>query len=549
MRKPDSYLSTTRSTLIVALLLGAIAVAPARATAGLKVAPGTLGFGKVAFHGVGETSPSSPKSVTISDPTSGAAISGLAILIAGTDPSDFQITNNTCSADLAAGANCSVTLTFTPTRLGTRTAKLSISDTASSSAGKVALSGDGTMPTTLTVTDTAELYQPDTERFIATNALNQERAFQTATLLPDGDVLVAGGQAGSVLNSAELYGPTNQAFTRSESTMNAPRTAHTATLLSSGPEAGMVLLAGGSPSLSQVSLLDQGALNSAELYDSVNDTFTPTSGHMVAARSEHTATFLDPQLVNGPLAGRVLIAGGMSDKGNVLATAELYDPASSTFTRTSGAMSTARRLHAAALISGCGCAADGRVLIAGGQGSDGSAIRTAELFDPATGTFTSTGEMAEARFFLTATGFGNGQVLIAGGDPAEDSEIYDPASGKFQLIRLPDNIPTGAANAAALLQSGQVLVTGGGEPPSSAAGFTDANPTATLFDSQGSPTAVGQMLIARVGHTATALGDGTVLVAGGETPQSSVNAGVVSGYSWKANTLKSPTWTKVPELP
>jgi galactose oxidase-like protein len=392
--------------------------------------------------------------------------------------------------------------------------------------GEVFIAGGGS---NVTINSSAELYEPASAQFVATtNGMNQGRVFHTATLLPDGDVLMAGGHAGSVLNSAELYDPANQTFTYSTSTMTASRTAHTATLLSSGPEAGMVLLTGGSKLLTAVYLLDKGALKSAELYDSVSDTFTPTTGPMSAARSEHTATFLDPSFVNGPLAGRVLITGGMNDQGGVLASAELYDPASGTFTRTSGAMSTARRLHAAALISGCGCAADGRVLIAGGQGGDGQAVRTAELFNPANGTFTPTGDMAKARFFLTATAFGDGSVLIAGGDDAEDSEIYDPASGKFQFIKPPDHTEenTGAGNAAALLASGQILITGGGElPPSSTSGFKNSNSTAAVFASDGSFSYLGPiMTIPRVGHTATALGDGTVLVAGGETAVFSVQS-------------------------
>jgi hypothetical protein len=392
--------------------------------------------------------------------------------------------------------------------------------------GKVFVAGGAS---NVTINDTAELYEPDIAQFVFTaNEMNQERVFHTATLLPDGKVLLAGGHAGAVLDSAELYDPTSTppTFTYSMSTTIKPRTAHTATLLSSGPEAGMVLLAGGSRLLTPVYLLDKGALKSAELYDPASDSFTPTTGKMVVARTEHTATFLDPSVVTGPLAGRVLIAGGMNDQGGVLATAELYDPAKGTFTPTSGAMKAARRYHAAALISGCGCAADGMVLIPGGQGPDGKALQTAELFNPATGRFTSTERMKKARFFLTATAFGDGTVLLAGGDnPGEDSEIYNPVSGKFQLIQLPELMPTGAGNAAALLQSGQIVVTGGGELlASSKSGFTNVNDTsAILFDSEGIVTPTAKMQIPRVGHTATALNDGTVLVAGGETPQFSVH--------------------------
>jgi sugar lactone lactonase YvrE len=134
-----------RTSVIAALLLCPITAVPARAVAGLKI-PASINFGKVNFLGIGETAPSNPKSVTISNRKDGRAVSALTIQLAGTDPGDFQIASDTCAVDLAAGADCSVTLTFTPIRLGSRAATLTISDSASPDVATVALSGDGVTP-------------------------------------------------------------------------------------------------------------------------------------------------------------------------------------------------------------------------------------------------------------------------------------------------------------------------------------------------------------------------------------------------------------------
>ena len=143
-----------------------------------------------------------------------------------------------------------------------------------------------------------------------------------------------------------------------------------------------------------------------------------------AARSEHTATALP--------GGQVLLVGGTGANGRPLASAEIFDPDSGTFSAT-GSMSVARTQHAAALLN------DGRVLINGG--TDGSAtLASAEIFDPATGQFSSTGSMLVARRWHTATTLATGQVLVSGGVrstdgdvavPLSNAELYEPDSGSF----------------------------------------------------------------------------------------------------------------------
>jgi len=130
----------------------------------------------------------------------------------------------------------------------------------------------------------------------------------------------------------------------------------------------------------------------------------------------------------------VLIAGGnagtWSHDGPFVASAEIYNPKTGMFSPT-GSMTVGRVYHAAALLS------DGRVLVEGG-GSDysgGQFLASAELYDPKTGTWTATGSMANQRNLMTATLLRDGQVLVAGGfgaqAPLASAEVYDPKTGTF----------------------------------------------------------------------------------------------------------------------
>ena len=241
-------------------------------------------------------------------------------------------------------------------------------------------------------------------------------------------------------------------------------------------------------------------LASAELYNPATGTFTPT-GSLKTARLYHTATLLNN--------GRVLIVGGNAENGNILASAELYNPATGTFTPT-GSLNTARELHTATMIQGA--MINGMVLIAGGQGS-GGALASAELYNPTTGTFAATGSLNTARLYHTATLLNDGTVLIAGGydnngNISASAELYNPATATFT--------PTLSLNTAryrhtaTLLNSGMVLIAGGEDSNGNALASAELyNPAAGSFAIDGS------LNTARILHTATLLNNGTDLMTGG----------------------------------
>jgi large repetitive protein len=313
----------------------------------------------------------------------------------------------------------------------------------------------------------------------------------TATLLPNGKVLLAGGGFGLTGSnhyhkSAELFDPATGISTRTNGFMAYSSALHTATLLKNGK----VLVAGGWDSTK--------SRNDAQLYNPATGLFTPT-GSMSVVRSGHAATLLSN--------GKVLITGGY-DGASFLASAELYDPATGTFTPT-GTMQVARSAHTATPLN------TGKVLIAGGSPSD----TRCELYDPTTGAFTLTGRLNLARNNHTATllsGGTNAGVLIAGGATGANAELYDPVTGTFAFTDSMTVLRTYLT--ATLLEDTRVLLAGGSGD--NTAEFYDPNtrtfagPPLQFAPGSVKPLPLLLMNEVRASHTATLIPKGTTLSDG-----------------------------------
>jgi len=382
----------------------------------------------------------------------------------GNLPLSWTITAGTLPPGLTLGANGS--LTGTPTKASSTPFAFTVTVTDSSAP----------TPATNSVAYAITVSEPaPPSMFMQTGSMTVARVAHSATLLQNGQVLIAGGiDASSSLASAELYDPPSQVFIATGS-LTIARSGHTATLLANAalPNYGKVLVAGGGS-------------ETAELYDPTTGTFAAT-GSMVAPRSGQTATLL--------LDGRVLIAGGGASQ-----TAELYDPTTGTFAAT-GSMVAPHYGQAATLLL------DGRVLMAGSN---------AELFNPSTGTFTATGSMSKVGPAQTATLLLDGTVLVT--DIGNSAELFSPATGTFSLVGgLLTPLTPGFGITATLRNDGTVLVAGGRIVAFSGHFHADHSiAAAELFATQSEAfTATDSLLAPREGHTATLLADGTVLVAGG----------------------------------
>ncbi|MBZ4374167.1 kelch repeat-containing protein [Corallococcus sp. AS-1-6] len=353
--------------------------------------------------------------------------------------------------------------------------------------GRVLVVG-GYAPTTFgAVLDSAELYDPATNTWSAAGKLGTRRSLFTAVTLASGQPLIIGGaSAARVLDSAELL---PLGAWRTVQPLTTARYSHTATRLGSGK----VLVAGGIRDSSS-------ALATAEEYDPTADTWSPTPA-MPVARFSHTAVSLD--------GNRVMVTGGMASTDVVLASSLIYDATARTWAGTS-AMSAPRLLHTATRLP------DGKVLVVGGH--DGiNVFASAELYDPATDLWTSTGALANARFGHTATLLANGKVLVVGGQdvdpvlgypvPMATAELYDPATNTWSAAGALAS--PRAFHAVVSLPTGAVLVSGGHDG-------ADYTATAERYDPVTNTWSVtGAMGTPRDGHALHLLSSGKVLALGG----------------------------------
>jgi hypothetical protein len=320
-------------------------------------------------------------------------------------------------------------------------------------------------------------------------SMSQGRWGHSATLLEDGRVLVVGGDEKfrRPTSTAEIYDLTGT-WSSADSMVEKRGGGHTATLLADG----RVLVVGGS--------------NATEVYDPSAGTWS-SAGSMDRSRSWHTAALLED--------GRVLIAGG-EDSGSRKAfnTAEIYDPSTNEWSFT-GEMTEVHTRDKTILLD------DGKVLMMGKE--------LTEIYDPATGEWSSAGKMMKKREGgYAATKMADGRVLVTGGETLRGqrseaipggwfggvmashdaflvatpkADIYDPVAGVWSVaagLNTPRKL-----HPSVLLPDGKVLVVG--------------SETAEIYDPAADVwTEVGTMLVLRTGgHTATLLGDGRVLILGG----------------------------------
>ena len=325
--------------------------------------------------------------------------------------------------------------------------------------------------------------------------LTTPRSLHTASALPDGRILVAGGynQYNQAVTSAEIYDPATGLLTPTGA-MHDGRIAATATQLSDG----RILMVGGQDSTGT-------ALSSVEIYNPATGQFTLAS-NLGTSRLNSTATTMND--------GTVLVTGGYTgaingaSSGIPLASAEIYNPSTNSW-QTAGSMGTTRRNHTATLLS------DGTVLVAGGY--NGSYINSPEIYNPSTQSFVATASsMSVSRRYPTATLLPSGQVLFAGGFQSTingalaTTELYTKSSATSFSLAAPLDTARGRHTATSLVGGNYVLIAGGFDGSATLSSVEIYGIAANQF------TPIAAMGGPRYRHTESLLPNGSVLITGGD---------------------------------
>lgn len=314
-----------------------------------------------------------------------------------------------------------------------------------------------------------EIYNPTTQTWSNVASMQEGRNGHSATLLSNGKVLVVGGTSSSGYSTtAELYDPTTNTWSYTSGPVR-ERGWHQATRLSDG----RVLMTGGWQPTSGGGFTFR---YEVDIYDPATDTWNYT-GHGLS-RVAHTATLLSN--------GNVLLVGGFYNAP--IDEVKIYNPSANTLVDT-GTLRTRRASHSATLL------VNGTVLVAGGRDDTSyggpPGLASAEIYNPATGNWSYTGNMQALRSEHSATRLADGSVLVAGGrdytpnvGKIASAELYDPATGLW--------VSTGSLNEprsgqAVLLNDGKVLFPGGSDLSASSVELYTLNPIVNINYSSGAP--------------------------------------------------------------
>jgi multidrug efflux pump subunit AcrA (membrane-fusion protein) len=342
---------------------------------------------------------------------------------------------------------------------------------------------------TLRKTETPLVYG----QFLPTGTMLVPRDEHAAALLDNESVLVAGGIDANhrALDSAEIYRRKAREFTATGSLCEA-RFNHTMTTLADGRG---VLVVGG-----EQEYHDPDALASVEKF--VKDRFEVVS-RLNVARTRHQSVLLPD--------GRVLVTGGNDERSQALSSAEVFVPATNSF-RTVGRMKTARKDHVATVLK------DGRVVVTGGSRAKDQPLDGVEVYDPITERFEEVCRLREARYEHTATALDSRRILVIGGRRGQESsetldsvELVDIERGTSEIVAhlwMPRKM-----HSAVLLPGTRpptILIVGG------AVGESGRRNACELFaPGWGETTLTDGLSYDRANHTATLMGDGSILFAGG----------------------------------